>query len=61
MIRLAHTKDISTGEELFVVKYMTWSDFRYAMIEDPQNLQLWQQLAQADCIIGGVDVSLSYL
>jgi hypothetical protein len=61
MIRLAHAKNIDTGDNLFVVEYMSWSDFWNAMVADPQNKPIWERFAQADCLIGGVDISLSYL
>ena len=61
MIRLARAKNINTGDTLFVVEYMSWSDFRNAMVEDLKNKRIWERFAQADCLVGGVDISLSYL
>jgi hypothetical protein len=61
MIRLARAKNINTGDKLFVVEYMSWSDFRNAMVEDLKNKRIWERFAQADCLVGGVDISLSYL
>ncbi len=61
MICLARSVNATNGHRQFNVHYMKWETFLQALL-NPQNHQgAWDTLKQADCLIGGVDTSISYL
>jgi hypothetical protein len=51
----------TTGLKLFDVTYVRWVHFRDAMVDQSYSGTFWYKAAKADCLIGGVDISLSYL
>lgn len=61
MVRLSRTACKITGKNLFSVEYVNWEDFRDALIDKDYDGKFWVKVAMADCLIGGVDISLSYL
>jgi hypothetical protein len=40
---------------------MNWNTFVEAMPDPTHNHDTWDRMAQADCLIGGIDHSLSYM
>jgi hypothetical protein len=50
-----------TDTPMFQVTVMTWETFREAMLNDDFDASIWSIIARADCVIGGVDINLSYL
>jgi predicted RNA methylase len=63
MIRLARILHPGTNFRMFEVDFITWMEFRDAIIAGATGMDspIWPKISQATCLIGGVDVSLSYL
>jgi hypothetical protein len=61
MICLGRMVYPTTGLKLFDVTYVRWVHFRDAMVDQSYSGTFWYKAAKADCLIGGVDISLSYL
>jgi hypothetical protein len=54
-------KNQNTGEKQFIVDFMNWNTFLDAILERTHHQETWDAMAQADCMIGGLDYSLSYM
>jgi hypothetical protein len=61
MVRLLREVSDKTKLNLFVVDFIPWQSFLHAMLDRRGNLDLWTRISQADCLIGGVDPSISYM
>jgi predicted RNA methylase len=63
MIRLARILHPGTNIQMFEVDFITWMEFRDAIIAGAIGMDkpIWPKISKATCLIGGVDVSLSYL
>lgn len=61
MVRLMRSQNHYSKSNQFVVKFMDWDTFFNAMMDRRTHTEVWNQMAQADCIIGGVDTSISYM
>ena len=48
-------------EKRFYVSYMTWDTFMEAVMAFRHNCKVIERLAKADLVIGGIDMSVSYL
>jgi predicted RNA methylase len=48
---------------MFEVDFITWMEFRDAIIAGAIGMDkpIWPKISKATCLIGGVDISLSYL
>jgi|HubBroStandDraft_3_1064219.scaffolds.fasta_scaffold01257_2 hypothetical protein len=61
MVRLMRSQNHSTKTNQFVMKFLDWETFFQAMLDRPNHTSTWNVMAKADCIIGGVDTSISYM
>jgi hypothetical protein len=64
MIRLMRAINPSTKGHLFDVTFLDWRSFCDALINvenKQEHISTWQRISQSDCVIGGVDPTLSYL
>jgi hypothetical protein len=61
MVRLLREVSDNTKLNLFMVEFIPWKSFLNAMLDRKGNSDLWTRMSQADCLIGGVDTSISYL
>jgi len=61
MVRLLCATHKNDGSHLFMVDFMDWDTFCNAMVKPHQNHDTWRRMAGADCLIGGIDTSLSYM
>jgi hypothetical protein len=61
MIRLMRLIDGATKQKKFNVHFLTWDSFFNAMVGNEGHQDILQSLFQVDCIIGGVDMTVSYL
>jgi hypothetical protein len=61
MVRLLRATHGTNGSHLFTVDFMDWDTFRNAMLKCDENRDTWRRMTNADCLIGGIDTSLSYL
>jgi len=61
MVRLIRSVNQKTSMRQFNVDFMDWGTYCHAMLNRTNHTDTWNRLAQADCLIGGVDTSLSYL
>jgi hypothetical protein len=61
MVRLLREVSDNTKLKLFTVDFIPWKSFLDAMLDRKGNVELWTRMSQADCFIGGVDTSISYL
>jgi hypothetical protein len=49
------------GNKMFTIDFMSWDDFLNGMLNYQDRKETWVRLSNADCLIGGVDTSISYL
>jgi hypothetical protein len=61
MVRFMRAVDPVTGSHLFKIDFIPWKDFFKAMVDASGNMKIWSMLLEADCLIGGIDKSISYL
>lgn len=61
MVRLMRSQNSSSKTNQFVVDFLDWETFFQAMMNRQAHSNTWKRMAQADCIIGGVDTSISYM
>jgi hypothetical protein len=61
MLSLSGWYDTSNRNKCFNVVFMTWKTFFKAMMDPEKHSGVLTNLAQADCVIGGVDRSTAYL
>jgi hypothetical protein len=55
------SKNQNTGTHQFTVDFMNWNTFVEAMLDETHHQNTWDAMALADCMIGGIDYSLSYM
>jgi hypothetical protein len=60
MVRLMRSMNPNNTNR-FKLDFMQWDTFRDAMLDHQYNTQTWLQIIEADCLIGGIDTSLSYM
>jgi hypothetical protein len=60
MIRLMRVRDRS-NQPLFEVLFVPWSDFLEAILQPSSTHEFWTLISSADCLIGGIDTTLSYM
>lgn len=61
MLNLVRSVEKTNKRNRFAVKFMAWDLFREAMLNRKENQSIWDMLTQMDCLIGGVDISISYM
>lgn len=61
MVRFMRATDEETGLNLFTVDFMLWEEFRDAMTVKRSDKEAWGRFSHAHCLIGGVDIHLSYM
>lgn len=61
MIRLGRMHHPGTNIPMFQISFTTWETFCGAILSDDLNTPIWSTIARAHCVIGGVDINLSYL
>ena len=61
MVQLMQSQNSSSKTNHFVVDFLDWETFFHAMMDRQAHSSTWKRMAQADCIIGGVDISISYM
>jgi hypothetical protein len=61
MTSLAQWYDVSNKDKRFNVTFIPWKHFLDAMLNPETHGNMLVTLAQADCVIGGVDVSTAYM
>jgi len=61
MLNLHRCVDPKSQQKLFFVEFMTWDRFLSAMLYRSDNQVTWDILSQMDCLIGGIDMTISYL
>jgi hypothetical protein len=61
MIRLQRILDSNTGTHLFEVAFMTWNTFFQAVCHVKDHQNVWDMFRYADCLVGGIDMSIPYL
>jgi len=49
-----------TGD-CFRIKFMVWETFFHAVMYPGHHSELLRQLSEADLVIGGIDMTMSYL
>jgi hypothetical protein len=49
------------NEERFSIEFMVWEAFFHAVMYPGNNSELLRRFSKADLVIGGVDMSISYL
>jgi len=49
------------NEECFSIEFMVWEAFFHAVMYPGNNSELLRRFSKADLVIGGVDMSISYL
>lgn len=60
MVRLMRSMNPSNTHR-FKLDFMRWETFRHAMLDNQHNTPTWNRMINADCLIGGIDTSLSYM
>jgi hypothetical protein len=58
---MAQWYDVSNRDKRLNVSFMSWKMFLEAMLAPEAHGSTLAMLANADCIIGGVDVSTAYM
>jgi len=61
MVRLMRSKNHTSKTNQFILDFMDWDTFFQAMLNRNEHSNTWNRMAQADCIIGGIDTSISYM
>ena len=61
MTRLIRERDQFTNLPRFSVVFLNWEDFFDAIIKPEEHKSIWIDIARAHCLIGGADMSLSWL
>jgi len=49
-----------TGDR-FIIRFMVWETFFRAIMYPGNHPELLRQLSEADLVIGGIDMAMSYL
>ena len=53
--------DPEYGEKAFNVSYIRWNTFYDAVIDPDQHCDTMEIITNANCVIGGIDVSTPYM
>ena len=61
MVQLICSVNQKTRMHQFTVDFMDWETYCHVMLNRTDHANAWNRLAQADCLIAGVDTLLSYM
>ena len=61
MTSMAQWYNVLNRDKRFNLSFMSWKTFLEAMLDPGMHGSTLATLANADCVIGGVDVSTAYM